>query len=407
MSGVTGMTTLLQTTSLDDEQREFVDTIRTSGEALLAVINDVLDFSKIEAGMLALEDEPFEVRPAVEEALRMVAQQSAAKGIELAWCVDPDVPETVRGDAARVRQVLLNLLSNAVKFTDDGHVRVRVGRAEPDADGAADAPLALAFAVEDTGMGIAADRLGAIFEQFEQADASTARTHGGTGLGLAICRRLVQMMGGEMSATSEPGEGSTFRFTVVERSPTDKAAETAEGGPPSPAGFPVGGGGPRGDGAVVEPEPPEPAPGDAPGAEGPGVVLSMDAMLPTARVLLAEDNPVNQRVTVLTLRRLGYRPDVVPDGAKAVFAVRNRPYDVVLMDVMMPVMDGLEATRQIRADPGRHPAPAIVALTANALDGDRQRCLDAGCDDYVAKPVAPEFLAATIERAVREKGEAA
>ena len=428
MSGVTGMTTLLLDTPLDDEQREFVDTIRASSGALLAVINDVLDFSKMEAGMLALEHEPFELRPAVEETLRMVAQQSAAKGLELAWRVDPDVPETVRGDAARVRQVLLNLLSNAIKFTDHGHVRVRVSPAAADASGPADAPAdgpaALAFTVEDTGVGIAADRLDAIFEQFEQADASTARTHGGTGLGLAICRRLVQMMGGEMSATSVPGEGSTFRFTVAEQGPAAQGpvgqgpAETAspDGQPPAElavsGAFPTGavgtgavGTGAMGDGAVAEPVPPPDA--APPSPDGPGVVMSMDAIIPTARVLLAEDNPVNQRVTVLTLRRLGYRPDVVADGAKAVFAVRNRPYDVVLMDVMMPVMDGLEATRQIRADPGRHPAPAIVALTANALDGDRQRCLDAGCDDYVAKPVAPEFLAATIERAVREKGAAA
>ena len=406
MSGVTGMTTLLSGTALDSEQREFVDTIRTSSAALLAVINDVLDFSKMEAGMLALDDHPFEVRPAVEEALRMVAQQGAAKGIDLAWCVDPDVPETVRGDAARVRQVLLNLLSNAVKFTDRGHVRVRVSRAEPAAAAsgpAASGAAALSVAVEDTGIGIAADRLDAIFEQFEQADASTARTHGGTGLGLAICRRLVQMMGGEMSAESVPGEGSTFRFTIAERAAgVGRAAAVAE----PPAAYAAGDGAmaaPEIAGGVVAEAPPD-GPADD---DGPGVVMSMDAIIPTARVLLAEDNPVNQRVTVLTLRRLGYRPDVVPDGAKAVFAVRNRPYDVVLMDVMMPVMDGLEATRQIRADPGRHPAPAIVALTANALDGDRKRCLDAGCDDYVAKPVAPEFLAATIERAVREQGQGA
>ena len=412
MSGVTGMTTLLASTTLDDEQREFVDTIRTSSEALLGVINDVLDFSKIEAGMLALEDEPFQIRPAIEEALRMVAQQSAAKDIDLAWRVDPDVPETVRGDAARVRQVLLNLLSNAVKFTDGGHVRVRVSRVTTAASGADaapdDGPTALAFAVEDTGVGIAPDRLGAIFEQFEQANASTARTHGGTGLGLAICRRLVQMMGGEMSAESVPGEGSTFRFTVAENAAADAREPEAQDldAPPVASALSMGDGAAvaMGDGAMTPaPSPTEAVPDQAPGDTGPGVTMSMDAIIPTARVLLAEDNPINQRVTVLTLRRLGYRPDVVPDGAKAVFAVRNRPYDVVLMDVMMPVMDGLEATRQIRADPGRHPAPAIVALTANALDGDRKRCLAAGCDDYVAKPVAPEFLAATIERAVREQ----
>ena len=427
MSGVTGMTTLLLGTALDGEQREFVDTIRSSSRALLTVINDVLDFSKIEAGMLALDDRPFSVRATVEEAARMIGQQAAAKGLDLTWDVAPDVPETARGDADRVRQVLLNLLSNAVKFTSQGSVRVRVERAPAAGDGGA-----LAFTVEDTGVGIAPDRLDAVFDQFEQADASTARTHGGTGLGLAICRRLVEMMGGEMSVESVPDEGSAFRFTVA--GPGGPAAD-------GPLALSV-----SGDGVPAEPEPPpsEPPPAEPPPAEPPpsgpetaaptppdpeppdlepplpvapadasvdgladrpaaGVVMSTDAIIPGARVLLAEDNPVNQRVAMLTLRRLGYRPDVVPDGAKAVFAVRNRPYDVVLMDVMMPVMDGLEATRRIRADPGQHPAPAIVALTANALDGDRQRCLDAGCDDYLAKPVAPEVLAATIEKAVRDQ----
>ena len=402
MNGVTGMTTLLLDTDLDGEQREFVDTVRTSSAALLAVINDVLDFSKIEAGMLALEAEPFSIRETVQESLRMFAQQTAAKGLELTWEVAPAVPESVHGDAARVRQVLTNLLSNAVKFTEAGSVRVGVDLAPP-----ADGPSLLALTVQDTGVGIAPDRLAAVFEQFAQADDSTSRTHGGTGLGLAICRQLVRLMGGEMSAESVPGEGSTFRFTVAVDAPAEAPAETAGDVLPSAAW--VARPAPDRGASAGLPRPPLAADADGPEAaektpgDPHGVVMSMDAILPSARVLLAEDNPVNQKVAALTLRRLGYRPDVVANGSQAVLAVRRAPYDVVLMDIMMPVMDGLEATRQIKADPGPHPPPAIVALTANAMEGDRQQCLDAGCDDYLAKPVAPEELAATIERAVRAR----
>lgn len=400
MSGVTGMTALLLGTELDDEQRDFIETVRTSSDALLRVINDVLDLSKMEAGRFELEDRPFDVRGAVRTALGMVTQQAAAKGLKLEGEVADDVPETVHGDPARIQQVLVNLLSNAVKFTDEGAVLVRVDRA---------GRAALAFAVEDTGAGIAPDRLDAVFEPFAQADRSTARTHGGTGLGLTICRRLVGAMGGELTAASEVGQGSVFRFTVAVDLPADAADETSAPAPapsvPAEADeaplidvpladmAPAGGDGALGDGAP----PDEPSPPDR------AVVMSTDAMLPGARVLLAEDNPMVGKVTTLTLRRLGYRPDVVVDGAKAVMSVRARPYDVVLMDIMMPVMDGLEATRQIRADPGRHPMPAIVALTANAMAGDRQKCLDAGCDDYLSKPVDPQQLAATIERAIRER----
>ncbi|WP_420457425.1 ATP-binding protein [Rubrivirga sp.] len=385
MSGVTGMTTLLLDTDLDPEQQDFVDTIRTSSDALLAVVNDVLDLSKIEAGMLEIDEQPFSPEGAIEEALAMVAQQGAAKGLALTGQAADDVPETVFGDPMRVRQVLANLLTNAVKFTDEGSVRVHV-EAEPGADPGA---LTLAFAVQDTGVGIAPDRLEAVFDEFVQADDSTARTHGGTGLGLAICRRLVGMMGGEMRAESAPGGGSVFRFTV-----SVGAAPRTEGrpGPEVPARAP----------AV-----PTPATAPAPDADRPqperAEVMQTDSILPAARVLLAEDDPVMRKVTGTTLRRLGYRPTVVVDGAKAVLAVRHEPFDLVLMDIMMPVMDGFEAARRIRADPGRHPAPAIVALTANAMKGDRERCLEAGCDDYLSKPVAPQTLAATIERAIRER----
>ncbi|MGB3542928.1 ATP-binding protein, partial [Rubrivirga sp.] len=215
MSGVTGMTMLLLNTDLDEEQREYVDTVRTSSSALLTVINDVLDFSKIESGMLHLEDEPFDVRCVADEAIRMVAQQAAGKGLALKVEAGERVPPSVRGDAGRVRQVLVNLLSNAVKFTSEGSIRIRIERTMSPSG------PALLFAVKDTGVGIAPDRLEAIFEEFTQADVSTSRTHGGTGLGLAICRRLVGLMGGSMSAESEPDGGSEFRFTIALEADSD------------------------------------------------------------------------------------------------------------------------------------------------------------------------------------------
>jgi PAS domain S-box-containing protein len=454
MSGVTGMTSLLLETSLTDEQHEFVDTVRTSGDALLAVINDILDFSKIEAGMLQIETAPYPVRQAVAGALSMVSQQAAAKGLDLTADIDDAVAETIYGDVARVRQVLINLLANAIKFTETGGVRVHV-RLDTDT------PQALVFSVEDTGEGIAADRLDAVFERFEQAASSTARTHGGTGLGLSICRRLVGMMGGELTVDSAPGQGSVFQFTVPAALPTPDAeitfeefgaAETsgdseasedgeASGAPEASEDHEMLGDGETsgnseasgdgeefgdgeasgvpeasGDGEMLgEPEPPaeievmspaEVVPStDAPRSAGAPstVVMPMDAILPAARVLVVEDDAVLQRVTSLTLRRLGYMPDLVGNGLEAVEAVRARAYDVVLMDMMMPVMDGYTATRHIRADVTLPQMPAIVAVTANAMPEDRVRCLAAGCDEYLSKPVDPRKLATTIERAIRER----
>ena len=395
MSGVTGMTTLLLDTALDDEQRDFVDTIRSSGDALLRVVHDVLDLSKIDAGMLEIEERAFSVRQVVKGSLGMVAQQGAAKGLALSFDIADDVPETVLGDPVRVQQVLVNLLTNALKFTEEGSVRIRVGLAPPVSGG----EPTLAFAVEDTGVGIAPDRLDAVFERFVQADASTARTHGGTGLGLTICRRLVSMMGGEMSVESVAGGGSVFQFTIVVRVPSGDGVEAASA--ESVQRAEPGGRAEPDERASAEPSD---APDDPP-RPSQSTVMDAGSILPSAKVLLVEDDPVMQKVTALTLRRLGYSPTVVNDGAKAVMAVRGRAYDVVLMDVMMPVMDGFEATRQIRSYPGPHGAPAIVALTANAMEGDRERCLDAGCDDYLSKPVAPRHLASTIERAIRARAD--
>ena len=398
MSGVTGMLTLLQGTDLDDEQADFVGTIESSSKALLGVINDVLDLSKLEAGMVEIESRPYRVRKMVKEALAMVSQQATAKGLVLEAEVAAPVPDVVHGDEARVRQVLANLLTNAVKFTAEGSVTVRVGPGPQTAEGGP----SLAFEVQDTGIGIAPDRMEAIFERFEQADASTARTHGGTGLGLAISRQLVHSMGGSLRAESST-EGSVFRFSVVlgpvARRPAPsnpQAGEPVLVARPQPA--------PSAPSEAASPEPASPEPASPePSRPDRARMMTMDSVLPSARVLVVEDDDVLQRVTALTLRRLGYRPDVVGNGLEAVEAVRGSAYDVVLMDVMMPVMDGLTATREIRQDPGPHPMPAIVALTANALEEDRRKCLSAGCDAYLAKPVQPRHLASTIEKAIRDK----
>ena len=378
MNGVIGMTSLLLRTPLDDDQRDCVETIRTSGDALLTIVNDVLDFSKIEAGHLDLERAPFDVRGTVDEARALLAIDADAKGVALAVEVALDVPARVVGDVSRTRQVLVNLLSNAVKFTHEGSVAVRVTAAPPaegpDAEDPSAEGLTLAFAVEDTGVGIAADTLDAVFESFTQADASTTREYGGTGLGLAISKRLVEALGGAISAESEPGAGSTFRFTVP------VAAAPA---PPDPPG----------DGAawVVRPAPPAEA------AAPPDVAPTEAAPPEGVRVLLVEDNVVNQKVALRILQRLGTGADVAANGAEAVEAVGRQPYDLVLMDVQMPVMDGLAATRAIRAaGPSVH-QPRVVALTANAMEGDRERCLEAGCDDYLSKPVVVVDLRRALE----------
>ena len=367
MNGVIGMTSLLLETGLDAEQREFVEVVRTSGDALLTIINDILDFSKIEAGMLSLENEPLDVRRAAESALDLVAQDAAGKGVALSCAVDAGVPAAVRGDATRLRQVLVNLLSNAVKFTSAGRVCVRISAAA----GTGGAPPTVTFAVEDSGIGIAPDALAGIFEPFAQADASTTRRFGGTGLGLTISRRLAEMMGGTLTAESRVGVGSVFRLAVAaEAVPADVA----------PAAVP---------------------------ARGPAEawVARPAAAVPAApvRVLVAEDNVVNQKVAVRLLARLGLRADVVANGAEAVASVRRQPYDVVFMDVQMPEMDGLAAVRALRADPGRFPPPAIVMLTANAMEGDRETCLAAGADDYLAKPVGLDAVAAALARAARSR----
>jgi CheY-like chemotaxis protein len=346
------MTGLLMDTGLTPEQRQFAEVIRQSGDSLLTIINDILDFSKIEAGRLELERQPFDLGECVESALELVAARASEKGIALTCLVDPGTPPWVVGDVTRLRQVLLNLLNNAVKFTEAGEVVVSVAAEPVEGPGR----YRFSFIVRDTGIGIPADRMGGLFESFTQVDASTTRRFGGTGLGLAISKRLVELMGGHIEVDSTPGEGSTFRFTII--APTSAS-------PPRPRQHAA---------------PPE-----------------LARTLPL-RILLAEDNAVNQQLALLLLSKLGYRADVASNGLEVLAALERQPYDVVLMDVQMPEMDGLEATRRITSRWPGGARPRIIAVTANAMQGDRQLCESVGMDDYVTKPIRIEELAQALRR---------
>jgi len=342
LNGVIGMIELLLATDLDPEQQHYAETARASGDALLTVINDILDFSKIEAGKMDLEVVDFALDEVVREAVDVVAVRAEAKGLEISTLLGPDLPAAVRGDPGRVRQVLLNLLSNAVKFTDSGGVNVRVEGSPAGQD-----EVALRFEVSDTGIGIAPEDQARLFESFSQADVSTTRRYGGTGLGLAISKQLVELMGGFMAVKSELGRGTTFGFTVC----LARAAQL-----------------PSSTGAT-------------------GTAGEIDTAAPGTRVLVVEDNAVNQQVAVGMLERLGYVVDVAANGRQAVEAVTARNYGAVLMDCQMPEMDGYEATAEIRRREAGTTRVPIIAMTASAMSGDEDRALAAGMDSYVTKPV--------------------
>jgi signal transduction histidine kinase/DNA-binding NarL/FixJ family response regulator len=358
MNAILGMTQLLIKTRLSDEQRELVATASDAAESLLGLINDILDFSKIEARRLELEAVPFDVRNTVNDALRLVAPRAREKGLMLGKHIDQTVPAAIVGDSGRLRQVLLNLLGNAVKFTETGEVVVSVDVVDSTAD-----QLRLHFAVRDTGIGVPVDKQWRIFGAFVQADGSTTRKYGGTGLGLTISAELVELMQGRMWIDSVVGSGSTFHFSAL-----FARAGQAHAAPRVQAGA---------------------------------------ATLPTRvsrrplRVLLAEDNAVNQKVVSGMLASGGHQVIAVDNGKQAVAAVQRQVFDVVLMDIQMPVMNGFEATAAIRDAEritGAH--LPIIAMTAHAMAGDRERCLAAGMDGYVAKPIRISDLFATLAAVV-------
>ncbi|HEX6705706.1 MAG TPA: ATP-binding protein [Albitalea sp.] len=350
MNGILGTTELLLDSSLTPSQRQYARTAHRSATALLVLIDDVLDLSRIEAGKLTIHPSRFDLHALVTEAVDLMAATARDKPVTLFRTLPPNLPARVEGDPVRLRQLLVNLLHNAVKFTERGRVTLALSVLGETPEG-----LRLRFEVRDTGIGIAEDQLESVFQAFTQADASSTRRHGGSGLGLAIVKELVELMGGQVGVQSRLGQGSTFWFELSLR-----RAEA------------------------------EPAPAEAVAADHAGL---------SAHVLLAEDDTVNQMVVEEMLKKLGCIVDVVSDGEAAFDAATNGRYDLVFMDLHMPVMDGYEATRRIRHGENAHgPRTPIVALTADALAGDRERCIASGMDDYMTKPVSSAMLAAAVDR---------
>jgi PAS domain S-box-containing protein len=357
MNGIIGMTRMLRDTPLTKAQHEIAQTIQSSAEALLTIINDILDFSKIEAGKLEFETVDIDLPVVLAGTLGLMQCQAQAKGIQIHSTVEANVPAFLRGDAGRLRQVLINLLNNAIKFTAQGEIRLQISL-----DRQSDETAVLRFRISDTGIGIPPEVQERLFEAFAQGDASTTRKYGGTGLGLAICKQLVAKMRGDIGVESAPGQGSTFWFTVeLTKQPANP----------------------------VRPVEVEPA-GEQSAEMGP--------LASGLRILIAEDNVVNQRVAAYELSQLGYSADTVADGCEVLEALSRIPYAIILMDCHMPELDGYETTRRIRAAGGHQ--PYIIAITANAMQGDKEVCLAAGMDNYVSKPLRGSELKAALLKAL-------
>ena len=339
--------------------------MRSSGQSLLAVINDIVDFSKIEARKLQLEVLDFDLRKVLESSIEMLSPSARGKGLRLECLLDPEVPVWLKGDCGRLRQVLLNLGGNAIKFTSRGEViiRVRLDRESKDSAG-------IRFSVEDTGIGIPAELQAGIFSPFTQADGSTTRKYGGTGLGLAISKQLVELLGGQIGIDSQPDKGSKFWFTAVfQKAATRPGADILNADEPAVD---------NGDGGRPESK----------------------SLKRRGRILVAEDNVTNQQVALAILKKLGFSADAVANGKEALASLRSIPYDLVLMDCQMPEMNGYDASACIRSlhSGVRNPQVPIVAVTAHAMKGDREKCLAAGMNDYIAKPIQPSALAATLDK---------
>jgi len=343
MNGILGMAQLLELTPLNSEQRDYLSTVRSSGDALLVLINDILDFSKIDAGKLELEHKSFHLQHTLDSILASFRPQTEQKGLQLRTTLDPALPATVTGDSTRLRQIVSNLLSNAIKFTHQGSVHLAVKVLSSDAQG-----VELGFSVHDSGIGIPADRLDRLFQAFSQVDSSTTRRFGGTGLGLVISARLCAAMGGAIQVRSQEGVGSIFSFTVR-----------------------------LGHGTRMQDAAPE-------------NLQHLDAGA-QHHVLVVDDDAINRTLATAMLRKIGLQADVAKDGHESVAMVARKAYSIVLMDMQMPGMDGVEATQAIRQLPLPR-QPYIIALTASAFDSDRERCLNAGMNDFLSKPFRLQAL---------------
>ena len=377
MNAILGFSQLVQETQLTSRQREYLDNVQTASKSLLRLLNDILDYSKIEAGHLEIVAEPFDLRELMQGVMELFSFQARDKGLSMQLEMDPSAPFFLMGDAMRLRQVLVNLVGNAVKFTERGEITVRVQCTAP-----ASERLSLAFSVSDTGIGMTPEHMAQIFAAFSQADSSITRRFGGTGLGLTICKRLTRLMGGQITVQSELGLGSTFRVDL----PFDRQAAGPEA---SVAGDTFA--------ASASATDPQPQIGTATqAAQAP----AGSELLRGARVLLVEDNPVNAMVAKAFLVDLGMQVSAATDGVQAVEQARRQAFDVVLMDLQMPNMDGFEATRQIRETLGDK-APPVIAVSASAMLQDQQACLDAGMLDHLSKPIIREQLTHTLLKWVK------
>jgi signal transduction histidine kinase/CheY-like chemotaxis protein len=366
INGVIGMTQLLAGTDVNPEQAKYIRTIQVSGEMLLSVINDILDFSKIESGKLELENAPLDVRAVVRDIYDVQLAKAKEKKLKFEVSMNSHVPPFIIGDVTRIRQILLNLVSNALKFTDTGAVRIGV-RLAGDEVPLADRPFQLLFSVSDTGIGISDEQMQRLFQPFSQASASTSRKYGGTGLGLVICKKLVETMGGNIQAESKADQGSIFSFTITTQIAREQPVYTLQ---------------------------------DALDKNNEKVGRLGDRL--PLKILIAEDNLINQELAMAMLIKMGYQPDVVDNGLAVLEALQVEHYDLLLLDVQMPEMDGLETADYLvnhwhELHTG-YERPTIVAMTASAMQGDREMCLRAGMDDYISKPIMMDSLQRTIEK---------